>query len=121
VWVKAVHRDHEKLLRKIGVTHVIIPEEMAAMQLANRVTMPGFIDFLPFDTEMMIREIMIDNWHGQTLRNLDLTNTYNIQVVAVKKANDNNFRYIPKADRVMERSDVLIVIGPRESLEKIDP
>lgn len=121
VWVKAVHRDHEKLLRKIGVSNVIIPEEMAARQLANRVTMPGFIDFLPFDTEMMIREIEIDAWHGQTLRALDLTNTHNIQVVAEKKAADKQFRYIPKADRVMERSDLLIVIGPRESLEKINP
>jgi trk system potassium uptake protein TrkA len=36
VWVKAVSTDHEKVLRRIGVDEVFIPERYAAKQLAPR-------------------------------------------------------------------------------------
>lgn len=47
VWVKAINGDHEKLLQKIGVDEVVMPEHLAAKQLANRMAIPGFIELLP--------------------------------------------------------------------------
>ncbi len=119
VWVKAVHSDHKKLLNKIGVDKVIIPEQVAAQQLANRVAMPGFIDYLPFDHTMVLKELKVKEWAGQTLRDIDLTNRFNIQVIAVKKAGDNRFRFIPKADDTVGEGDTMIVIGPSEGLSEI--
>jgi trk system potassium uptake protein TrkA len=43
VWVKAVDKDHSKLLSKVGADEVIIPEHLAAEQLAYKIDMPGFI------------------------------------------------------------------------------
>jgi len=57
VWAKATNSDHEKLLRKIGIDEVVIPEHMAAKQIANRIAMPGFIEHLPFDKSMGIKGI----------------------------------------------------------------
>ncbi len=54
VWVKAVNEDHARLLRKIGADEVMIPEHIAAYQLADRIDMPGIIQRLPFDSEMII-------------------------------------------------------------------
>ena len=48
IWVKAISEDHEKLLHKIGVDEVIMPEHYAARQMANRLAIPGFIEYLPF-------------------------------------------------------------------------
>ena len=56
VWVKAIHRDHEKLLHKVGADEVIIPEYMAAKQTASRIAMPGFIEYLSFDEKMAVKE-----------------------------------------------------------------
>ncbi len=121
VWVKAVSEEHQKLLNKIGVQNIIIPENMAAEQLANRLAMPGFIDYLPFDQHIVLKEIEIHKWAGKTLRNIDLTNQYSIQVIAFKKPQEAEFKYIPKADDALEEGDILIVIGHIDMLSKIKP
>ncbi len=119
VWVKATNGDHAKLLKKLGVDQVIIPEHIAARQLANRVTIPGFIDHFPFNQEMVLKEMIIQQWAGETLRQLNLTNEYRIQVIAIKKKDEHDYTFIPKADDTLSKGDVLVVIGDINVLEKI--
>ncbi len=121
VWVKAISEDHKKLLNKIGIANVIIPENIAANQLATKITIPGLIDFLPFDNDIVLKELIIDKLAGKTLRDIDLTNTYNTQVIAVKKKDETIFGYIPKADCVMEAGDTIIIIGNLDMINKIKP
>lgn len=121
VCVKAVNTDHEKLLRKIGVDEVIIPELMAAAQLANRLAIPGFIEYLPFDQEVALQEVAVKEWAGKSLRQINLTNRFSVQVIAVKKAGMKNFRFIPKADELLQAGDALVLIGPKDQLSNIKP
>jgi len=121
VWVKAIHEDHAKLLRKIGVDDVFIPESMAARQLASRTTIPGFIDYFPFNNEIVVKEINIHNWAERSLRDLDLTNKHRIQVIAVKKNGEKNYIFIPKANEKLAEDDILVIIGEIDNLQKIDP
>ena len=121
VWVKATNSDHQKLLLKIGVDEVFIPEHLAARQLANRVAMPGFVSELPFANDMSIKELVVRRWAGKTLRNIDLTNRFNVQVISIKKSGDPQFSFIPKADQPLEADDTLMVIGYNEELAKLDP
>ena len=121
VWVKAVNTDHEKLLRKIGVDEVIIPELMAATQLANRLAIPGFIEYLPFDQEVALQEVAVKEWAGKSLRQINLTNRFSIQVIAVKKAGMKKFRFIPMADELLQAGDALVLIGPKDRLSDIKP
>jgi trk system potassium uptake protein TrkA len=119
VWVKAINEDHAKLLGKIGVDEVVIPEHIAAKQLADRIHMPGLIERLPFDSEMIIREMTIDKFAGKTLRAIDLTNRFNVQVIAIKKTRDSSFEYIPRADDKLYPGDKIIVIGSVKALSGI--
>ncbi len=121
IWAKAVHKDHEKLLVKIGVDEVIIPEFMAADHLAGRITIPGFIEHLQIDSSIAVREYVILKWHGQSLREIDVTNRNSLQIIAIKKKNQNHFLYVPKADDVLLQGDRIIVIGSLEQLVKLDP
>lgn len=120
VWVKAIHPDHERLLRKVGADEVVIPEYMAAKQIANRIVNPGFIDKLPFDKSMVIQELPVKKWAGKTLRDLNLTNRYGIQVIAVKNHDDDTYSYIPKADRLLQHNDTLVVIGNSKTIGDLD-
>ncbi len=119
VWVKAVNPDHERLLEKIGVDRVLIPEKVAARQLANQMAMPGFVDYMPFGRDIAVVEIEITKWEGKTLRELDLTNKYQILVIAKKKNNKAAFSFIPRADSVLNEGDKLMVIGNIDQLEKL--
>lgn len=111
VWVKAINADHEKLLMKIGVDEVFIPERMAAKQLANRIAIPGFIEYLPFDNKYALKEFIVHEWAGKSLREIDLTNRFNIQVIAVKHVGEDNYKYIPKANEQLNADDILVAIG----------
>jgi trk system potassium uptake protein TrkA len=119
VWVKAVSDDHEKLLKKIGVDEVVFPERYTAKQMANRMAMPGLVENLPFGQEMAIVEIPIDEWAGKTLRQLDLTNQHEVQVLAIKKTGEMSFTFIPKADDALRKGDVLVVLGQRETVGEL--
>jgi trk system potassium uptake protein TrkA len=119
VWVKAIHDDHAKLLKKVGVDEVIVPEHMAAEQLAYRIDMPGLIEKLTFDPEMVIREMAIEKPTQKTLREIDLTNRYGSQIIAIKRQGESKYKFIPRADDKLSRGDKIIVIGDPEVLAKI--
>lgn len=111
VYAKAIHRDHEKLLYKIGVDEVIIPEFMAAKHIASRIAIPGFIEYLPFDRSMVVKELVISKWAGKALKNLELTRKYSIQIVAVKREEEDQYRYVPNPDYVFKEGDSIVAIG----------
>lgn len=120
VWVKAIHHDHEKLLYKIGADKVIIPEYMAAQLIANRIAMPGFIEQLPFGKSMGIKEFEVKTWAGKTLKEIDMTNIYNVQVIAIKKAGQKDYSFIPKAGDTLKQGDIFVAIGTVTQLSKIN-
>jgi trk system potassium uptake protein TrkA len=119
VWVKAIHEDHAKLLRKVGADEVIIPEHLAAEQLAYRIDMPGLIEKLPFEPDMVIREMAVEKPAQKTIREIDLTNRYNVQIIAIKRFGKSKYKFIPRADDNLSRGDKIIVIGDAEVLSKI--
>jgi trk system potassium uptake protein TrkA len=121
VWAKAINKDHEKLLYKIGVDEVVIPEFMAAKQIASRIAMPGFIEYLPFDRSMAVREFSIKRWAGKNLKELNLTNTFGIQIIAVRRNGDKKYEYIPKADELFQEGDNFVAIGKIAQMGKITP
>lgn len=121
VWVKAVSRDHEKLLNRIGVDRVILPEYFAASQLAHSLASPGLISYLPFDEGMALREITVERWAGRSLRELDLTNAFEVQVIAIRKEGEKRYGYIPRANIPLGQGDVLVVLGNADNLERLKP
>jgi len=122
IWVKAISPDHEKVLKKIGADQVFFPERYAARQMALRLTVPGFIEYLPLlGRGVLIQELTVNNWAGSTLRKLDLTNKHGIQIVAMKKAGEKDFGYLPKADQVLGKGDVLVVFVLGELAAEVSP
>lgn len=119
VWVKGITEDHEKLLRKVGADEVIIPDKAAAGVLANRLSIPGFLEYLPFGKDIALRQFTVDQWAGKTLRELDLPDKYKIQVIAVRTEDGQDIRFIPKAGESFKKGDILVVVGHMHHLAEI--
>ncbi|WP_243546804.1 potassium channel family protein [Pseudodesulfovibrio tunisiensis] len=119
VWVKAVSAEHEKILKRIGVHYVVFPEQFVAEQLAHRLAVPGMMDYLAFGSDIITREIVVDEWQGSTLRDLNLTNTFQVQVVAYKHNGSTEFSFVPKADLRLEQGDTLVLLGKTEDVMKV--
>lgn len=121
VWAKAMNTDHANLLKKIGVDEVIIPEHMAARQMAAKITIPGFLDFFPLSQDVVLKEIIVRQWAGQSMKDLDLTNRFGIQVIAARHKDDTKFSILPKADKPLRAEDTLVIIGTIDRLEGLEP
>ncbi|MFA7166812.1 MAG: TrkA family potassium uptake protein, partial [Desulfoplanes sp.] len=121
IWVKAVSEDHEKILNRIGVDHVIFPERVAAEELARKLVDPGFLDALSLGKGIVLRELEVNKWAGQDLIKLNLTNKYGIQVVAIKRNGATEPVFIPNPRSELKKGDRLIVIGRDEDIVKVEP
>lgn len=117
---KALSEDHAKILEAVGATDVIYPERDMAVKTAMKLSNPNVLDFLPLSPGIEIREIAPpEEFIGKSLKDLDLINKYEIQVIAVKGLVPEKTTLIPKADFVIKDSDVLVMIGPKKKLKKI--
>ncbi len=119
VWVKAVTPDHQRLLYKLGVDDVIIPEQMAAIQLASKVAIPGFLQYATFDPEVSFQELTISKWVGESLRQLDLIKKHQVQVIAIKKAGTDRYEYAPDADYTFQPGDSIIILRHTKTPQNI--
>lgn len=117
---KASTEDHGKILEAVGVTEIINPEKDMAIRTALKLISPAILECLPLMSGISIQEIAPpDRFIGKSLRELDLRNKYEIQVLAVRELVPERTVYIPKADFVIKDSDILIVMGDEKKLEKI--
>lgn len=120
VIAKVMSDDHAKILRAIGATEIVYPEQDAADRLAERLSTPNLIEHLPLTPEYSIVEVTPpDNFIGKTLRELDLRKEYGIVVIAVKDVLTNTFQLIPGGDSEIPDNCALIIIGKKEDIDKL--
>nr|WP_321257659.1 TrkA family potassium uptake protein [uncultured Pseudodesulfovibrio sp.] len=120
IWVKAFSQEHERVLYKLGVPFVVFPEAFVAFQLAHRLAVPGLHEYFGLGNDVATREVVVDDWTGKTLRELDLTNAYQVQVIAFRHSGESEFRFVPQANRVLEKGDVLVLLGKTEDIIQVD-
>ncbi|MHB8095721.1 MAG: potassium channel family protein [Candidatus Aminicenantales bacterium] len=117
---KALNEDHAKILEAIGATEVIFPEKDMAVRTAHRLHSPNVIEYLPLISGITIQEIAAtEKFIGKSLKELDLTNRFGVQVIAIKEFIPDRITFIPKADFVIKDSDMMIVIGEEKKLAKL--
>ena len=121
VWVKAVNPDHQRLLLKLGVDEVIIPEQMAAVQLASKVAIHGFLQYASFDPEVSFQKLIVDQWDGKSLANLELSEKYQVKVISTKKLDSQTYDYTPDPDDLLQKGDVIIVLRHTNTSRQITP
>ena len=119
VIARAVSPDHGRILEAIGIDEVINPERDMALRLADRLTHPNLLDYVALGPEYSVMEISVPApFIGRTLQDLRIRNRYGVQVVAIRDALTDTLNLMPRAEDVLKDSDVLVVLGAREDLEK---
>ncbi len=120
ILAKALSLDHGKILESIGATEVIYPERDMAIRLAQRLSSRNVLEYLPLAENISIQEIVPpEAFIGKKLRDLNLTNRYRVQVIAVRQLVPDRLIFIPGADFVIKDSDVLVVMGEEENIAEL--
>ncbi|HRU05103.1 MAG TPA: TrkA family potassium uptake protein [Candidatus Brocadiia bacterium] len=120
VWAKAASEDHAKVLSTLGVSKTVLPERDTAHRLASQLSFPNMLDYLPLHPDYSIMQVTCPpDLTGKSLRDLNLRAKYGIQVLAVQEYVPQRITIAPDGGFVVKDSDVLIVLGRNEDIEKL--
>ena len=118
--VKAPNEDHKRVLEKVGATNVVIPEKEMADKVARTIISPNVLDYIPLSEDYTISELAPPaSFYGRTIGELHLRTKYHVEVIAVREMLPDRVKMVPRADFVIKDSDVLVVIGKEEDIQKI--
>jgi trk system potassium uptake protein TrkA len=117
---KAISEDHGRILNIIGASQVVFPEKDMAERLANILERSSILDYFEIAEGYSILEIAPPpSFVNKTLADLDLTNTYHVQVIMIKEIVPERITVVPKASQLIKESDVLVLLGRDEDLERL--
>jgi trk system potassium uptake protein TrkA len=129
VIAKAVTPLHGKILENMGVAEVIYPERDAGIRLAHRLTAPNVLEYLQLSPGYSIEEVAVPELLiGKQIGDSQIRADFQVNIIAVKKKLQTMIKgilqsreivnFTPAPSDVMEKGDVLVVIGREEGLEK---
>ncbi len=120
IMAKALSSDHGKILEAIGATDVIYPERDMAIRLAQKLSSRNVLEYLPLAENISIQEIVPpESFIGKRLKDLNLTNRYHVQVIAIRQLVPEKLIFIPGADFLIKDSDVLVVMGEEDNIAEL--
>jgi trk system potassium uptake protein TrkA len=119
ILVKAVNEDHGRILERVGATDIIFPEKDMARRIAHNLSSPNILEFIPLAEEYSLSETdPPKHFIGKTLVELDLRKKFNVTVIAIKDVLTDQFIPAPPANDLIKDSDVLILIGKTDDVDK---
>ncbi|MFE9954632.1 potassium channel family protein [Micromonospora sp. NPDC005299] len=109
IWARATSEKHAKILRSVGVHHVIFPEAETGDRVAHLIV-SRMLDFMEFGDDFAIAKVRVPaSLVGRSLRELTPIDRYGVMVVGAKLSGEP-FRYADP-DTVLQPDSVLIVEG----------
>jgi trk system potassium uptake protein TrkA len=118
--VKGVSEEHGKILTKLGVERVVFPEIEVAVELADRITWPNVLDFVPIDPEYSFVEIAVPrSLIGRTLAEADLRRRFGVWVLGIKDALTGKLDIIPGGDMRLTDDQLMLVVGKQPDLNRL--
>ena len=115
---KAHDETHSRVLQKLGVNKVVIPEQENAVRLARSLNSHNVLDYIELSEDYGILEIPAPkSWIGQTLKELNIRAKLGVNIIAVE--NNGKTNVSPSADYVIGEGDIMVVLGDNYSLEAV--
>ncbi|MDW5326725.1 TrkA family potassium uptake protein [Plantactinospora sp. KLBMP9567] len=116
IWAKAVSRQHGRILQRVGVHHVVLPEHEMGERVAHLGT-GGILNFIEFEDDYaLVKTLAPQPAIDRALANSALRARYAVTVVSIKRPGED-FRYATPNTTVYA-GDVLIVAGKTRDVER---
>ena len=116
---KAQSELHAKILEKVGADKIVLPEHDTGIKLAHSLCHKNIYDLIDISENYSIVSITAPKeWINKSLSELSPRDKYGVNVIAIESSltEPNVF---PNANTVINKNDVVIVIGENENLETL--
>ena len=125
VCARAGSKGVEKKLLRAGVDKVVSPYASAAIRITQKVLRPSITDFLDLALsgegfELEMEELRVPEGapiDGLSLVDSRIRSDFNIIVITLLRQ-DGSRIYNPSPEEVIRSGDTLIVVGPRENMDR---
>ena len=115
---KAHDETHRKVLEKLGVDRVVIPEHEYAQRLARTLNSHNVLDYIELSQDFGILDVPAPkSWIGKSLRELNVRAKLGVTIIAVENGGKTNVS--PTADYAVGEGDTLVMLGDNVALEKV--
>jgi trk system potassium uptake protein TrkA len=117
---KAAGQDHASILRAVGATDVIFPEQETAERMAHRIIDPDLLDYLPLSQDYRVVEISVpEAFVGQSLAQLHLRKKYKVLAIAIRHRDHDQIEFMPAAESVLERNHTIVLMGKKAHIDRL--
>lgn len=115
---KAERDIQAKFLLKNGADEIVYPERDMAIKVAIKCNVDNIFDYIQLNNEYGIYEIQIlKSWVGHTLREANVRQKYNINILAIKKGTLLNPAL--DANYVFKKDDHIMVLGKNNDVFRL--
>ena len=116
VWVKSRNRTHRRILNRIGVDHVVNPEQDMGHRVAQTIHNPFVRDYMiAAGNQTAVSLEAPDRLVGRALSAIDLSAGGGIACLGVLR---RGTLHRPSTDPTIEAEDTLLLLGRRQDLQR---
>ncbi len=105
-----------RVLSRVGADEVIRPENDMGIRLAEQISTPDIVDAFRLGENHSVIEIETQQRLCGRLVDLNLTNRFGVQVIAVNRA--GKLEVSPRAEFELQDGDKAVVIGSNDAIDK---
>ena len=115
---KAHDETHRRVLEKLGVDRVVIPEQEHGERMARSLMSHNVLDYIELSEAYGILDVPAPkSWVGKTLKELNVRAKLGVNIIAVENGNSTNVS--PAADYCIRQGDTLVILGENYALEAV--
>lgn len=119
VIAKAKNDIQKSILEKVGADKVVLPERDMGKRIVSTLIATNIIDYINLSDKFAIAEIEpAEKWLNKTILDINIRAKFGLNIVAIKRNNDIIVSLNPTD--IIEKGDVLVVIGETPDVKKIN-
>lgn len=122
---------HERLLKLMKVTEMIVPEGEAAAQMARKLSLKGVIEHLDVSDNYSIVEAPMPKWAcGKSLQEIDLRKRYKLNLITIIRKAENSEEMLSQGKKASKKvigipdgnlkfspEDILVLFGKNDDIQ----
>lgn len=114
---KAHDETHRRVLEKLGVNRVVIPEQENAQRLGRSLHSHNVLEYIELSEEYGILELPAPKaWVGKTLKEADVRAKIGVNIIAIESAGKRIIS--PNGDYCIQQGDILALLGDSYALDR---
>ena len=118
VLAKARSETHAEVLKKVGADQTILPEREMGSRVARNMVFGKFMDTFELSVTYSMAELEVpESWIGKSLRELDVSGRYGINVIAAHEGDRINANLDP--DEPLAEHQIILIVGNNDDLKKV--